>query len=154
MALRYAAKQLGNPEGQSMCQAVEVSRAPYVKAAKAAKADADAVHLRTHTISVRINSQELAWLTRASETARLMKGTYLRVAALGQHRAVISELNQQGLQLLGEASENVLRIADSLEELKMDRIAYQCDLTALMGEMQHIRQLLVGALGPEAAQGL
>lgn len=135
-----------------MCQAVKVSRAPHVKAAKAA--EADAIHLRTHTISVRVNSQELAWLTRASETARLMKGTYLRVAALGQHRAAVSELNQQGLQLLGEASENVLRIADSLAEMKMDQVAYQRDLTALMVEMQRIRQLLVGALEPEAAQSL
>ena len=136
-----------------MGQAVKVSRAPYVKAGKAA-AETDAVHLRTHVISVRVNSKELAWVTRASETARLMKGTYLRVAALGQHRAVISELNQQGLQLLGEVSENVLRIADSLEEMKMDQVAYQRDMTALIVEMQRIRQLLVGALGPEAARGL
>jgi hypothetical protein len=131
-----------------MNRAINGSRAPYVGPTD--EAAVEATHLRTHVISVRVNKEELAWVERASESAQLMMGTYLRVAAFGQHRPLISKLNQEGLLLLGESTESVLRIADSLEEMGADKSHYQRELTMLMAEIQRVRQLLVGALAPDA----
>lgn len=131
-----------------MSQAANGSRPPYVKPADAAEVRAH--HLRRHVISVRVTDEELAWVKRASKSARLKMGTYLRVSALGQHRAPISELNRAGLQLLGDATESILRIADSLDDMNAGKAAYGFDLMMLAEEMQRIRQLLSGALGHEA----
>lgn len=131
-----------------MNQAANGSRPPYVTPADSAEARAH--HLRRHVISVRVTDDELGWVKRASKGARLKMGTYLRVSALGQLRASIPELNQAGLQLLGEATESILRIADSLEDMSANKAAYGFDPMMLAEEMQRIRQLLSGALGPEA----
>lgn len=133
-----------------MKQPANGSRVPDVRPNDETKVEA--VNLRKHSISVRVNSEELAWVRRASKSARLMMGTYLRVAALGQHHAQISELSQEGLLLLGESTESVLRIAACLEGMALDKSDYQREFTMLMAEIQRVRQLLVGALAPGAVQ--
>lgn len=70
--------------------------------------------LRTHTVSVRLNPDELAWLDAQREQVKMQRGEYLRVAAMGKLPKTIPALNQEAWSELARAAANLNQIAQKL----------------------------------------
>jgi hypothetical protein len=65
--------------------------------------------LRTHTVSVRLNSTELAWLDDARK--HMQRGEYLRYASRGVLPPTIPSINLKAWSELAKASSNLNQLA-------------------------------------------
>ncbi len=65
--------------------------------------------LRLHTVSVRLNSEELAWLDDARKSVKMQRGEYLRAASRGKLPQTIPSVNR-------EAWSNLARVAGNLNQ--------------------------------------
>ncbi|MBO4525133.1 MAG: plasmid mobilization relaxosome protein MobC [Bacteroidales bacterium] len=91
---------------------------------------------RGHTVSVRLNAAELAWLDQARAAVSMQRGEYLRAAALGKLPPTIPELNQTAWIALSRAAANLNQIAHRLNagetlplaEVQTELAAFRRDL--------------------------
>lgn len=63
--------------------------------------------LRSHTVSVRLNSAELAWLDGARASVRMQRGEYLRHASMGKLPPTIPEMNREAWASLARVAGNL-----------------------------------------------
>lgn len=66
---------------------------------------------RSHTVSVRLNESELAWLDEQRSKIRMRRGEYLRFAATGKLPPVVPEINREAWVLLSRSAANLNQIA-------------------------------------------
>ncbi len=66
---------------------------------------------RVHTVSVRLNDSELAWLDSKRILVNMQRGEYLRAASLNRLPPSIPELNQQAWASLARTAGNLNQIA-------------------------------------------
>lgn len=71
----------------------------------------DVADKRVHTVSVRLNAAELAWLDAQRVRVRMQRGEYLRAAAFGKLPPVVPELNREAWIALARTAANLNQIA-------------------------------------------
>lgn len=67
----------------------------------------DAIELRTHTVSVRLNAAELAELDVARERVKMQRGEYLRSASSGVLPPTIPQINREAWASLARVAGNL-----------------------------------------------
>ena len=91
---------------------------------------------RGHTVSVRLNAAELAWLDSQRSAVQMQRGEYLRAAALNRLPPTIPELNREAWASLARTSANLNQIAHRLNsgdalplaEVSVALNEFRCDL--------------------------
>ena len=63
--------------------------------------------LRSHTVSVRLNSAELAWLDSTRASVRMQRGEYLRHASMGKLPPTIPAINREAWASLSRVAANL-----------------------------------------------
>lgn len=94
---------------------------------------------RGHTVSVRLNEAELAWLDEQRHRVQMQRGEYLRAAAIGQLPPSIPELNRTAWAALARTAGNLNQIAHRLnagEALRLDDVR---------AELAEFRRALIGS---------
>lgn len=87
---------------------------------------------RTHTVSSRLNSAELAWLDAARDATGRQRGEYMREATLGKLPRRVPPINEKAWRELAHAAANLNQIAHSLNAgesaaLKMEELQASLD---------------------------
>ena len=99
---------------------------------------------RTHTVSVRLSSAEVAQLDAARKEAGLQRGPYLRAAAFGYLQPTVPAINLEAWTALARAAGNLNQIA---------RRSNAGDLVELSEVREQLRTLRVLLLAAKPASG-
>lgn len=101
--------------------------------------------LRTHTVSVRLNGDELAQLDGQRAPVQMQRGEYLRCAALHQLPPTIPPVNQAAFVELSRSASNLNQIARSLNEAARGSPEHEPSITQIVGALDDFRRALIGA---------
>lgn len=116
------------------------------RAARRGPVPAPAEKLRTHHVSTRLSTDELARLDDLRGPVKMQRGEYLRAAALHILPSTIPEINQIAWVELARAAGNINQIAHSINSSR-----HGGRPTPLVGEIQkslhEFRMALLGAAG-------
>lgn len=94
---------------------------------------------RTHTVSVRLNAEELARLDAKRETVSMQRGEWLRAAALHRLPVSIPALNREAWAELAKSAANLNQLTRKLNEGQ--RVGLE-EVKKVLGEF---RRELIGA---------
>ena len=88
---------------------MQTSEPPNLPKRKRGQKPVGSAVLRLHTVSVRLNSAELAWLDGVRGAVKMARGEYLRHASRGKLPPTIPQINR-------EAWANLARVAANLNQ--------------------------------------
>jgi hypothetical protein len=71
---------------------------------------------RTHTVSTRLNQEELSWLDEARSKVKMKRGEFLRSASLYKLPPTVPEINRQAWAELARYGSNLNQISRRLNE--------------------------------------
>jgi len=95
---------------------------------------------RIHTVSVRLNDNELKKLDERRLLSKMQRGEYLRVVSLKKVPHVIPKINQDAWVELSRAASNLNQIAYKLNSIDIDVIN---DLSDLKEKLKIFRRVLL-----------
>lgn len=98
---------------------------------------------RDHSVSVRMNPGELAWLDASRAAVQMRRGEYLRSAALGKLPPTIPELNREAWAALARVAGNLNQLAKAVNEGRAVGLDLQ-ELRELRAAVQDCRRDLLG----------
>lgn len=87
-----------------------------VKTGRASTLRVSADAKRTHTVSTRLNQEELSWLDEARSKVKMKRGEFLRSAALYKLPPTVPEINRQAWVELARCGSNLNQISRRLNE--------------------------------------
>jgi uncharacterized protein YndB with AHSA1/START domain len=100
---------------------------------------------REHTVSVRLNPDELTRLDQARGTVGMQRGEYLRAAALHRLPPTIPALNREAWAALSRSAANLNQIAHRLNLADQDERAVAPSTTDVARVLADFRRALIGA---------
>jgi hypothetical protein len=104
---------------------------------------------RAHTVSVRLNVEELVQLDALRTPVAMQRGEYLRAAALYSVPASIPAVNREAYAALARAAANLNQITMRLHQAGQGEAVNPQALAHLKATLTAFRQALVGARLPE-----
>jgi hypothetical protein len=109
----------------------------------------DATDKRVHTVSARLNGDELALLDARRGPLRMRRGEYLRAAAFGKLPPSIPEVNRQAWSELARTASNLNQLARHLNMGQRDDLGLGLGLSDQIAEclrlLSQVRRGLIGA---------
>ena len=116
----------------------------HSKAARRGPEPLPACELRTQTVSVRLNSAELAALDAQRAPVQMQRGEYLRCAALHRLPPTIPEINRLAWVDLSRASSNLNQISRRQAEFERGAPGPAPSAGEVAHELADFRRALIG----------
>lgn len=102
---------------------------------------------RMHTVSVRLNAEELERLDQKRKVSSMQRGEWLRAAALHRLPPSIPELNREAWAVLARSAGNLNQLARTLNE------GAGVNLTEIKTLLADLRRSLIGARLDDESEG-
>lgn len=105
------------------------------------KVKLSAKKLRSHCVSVRLNSEELSRLNE--KRGRYHKGEWLRLASLEKLPPVVPAINLEAWKSLSDISKNLNKLIMHLDAKSIDSILTKTELFAVKRQISELRISLI-----------